>query len=539
MSNLICYGDIVYIEFDNLILIANDSYNPLLYLASRDNIARKSFKNGLFRLYPNFSYKDSQQVEKLEDQLQLLKSLNPSEELAAKQLENDIRNERRILEERENRLEDLNKKMYAEAKGQPIIYGHKVQLLHVESQCFVSLSDKLNKEGNIINLELSKEGSKKLYFKFMPKLVFNQEGQAIEYDAPVKLISCKSDTFLTKGSEVDLTKIQIGQTPDLDRNTFCNNDGDFAQILPRRKEPVYQAEKLFQTGMSLKEVPENMYLRKFISSKDDDKSHTMKTLKNGDYVRISNDKYFLHMFLQRKDSSIQKCFQCYKGDFDYNYNNIVTLFQIQEVSDVQINDDGTSNQNQYDPSKLPEGNILEPNENKRYTLRHVVSGNYLVCKDGAITLLNSKDAKGEEKITLVRRGTVSTSSNHIDRNSIFQFKFYSEEKKEERFLSIGTAISLPHVQNEMNSTYFVGFFNPQNYLNKLTRPERFIVDANTIADEQFSSFKLLKASNDEMTSIFMVESLTNHLQILYDQFSLLIKDEAVKQNTPVQEAPKD
>jgi len=517
MTSQIRFGDIVYIEFDNLILFANGIYSPTLHLISPHNIARNSFRNGLFKLYPNLSYKDTHQVEQLKDQLELLKSLHPTETFAAEQLENDIENERKLLEERENRREDLNQKMYEESKGKPILLGHKVQLFHVESQCFVSLSETFNKDGNTINLELSKKGSKKMYFTFMPKLAFNQEGQIVEYDTPIKLISYQSDTFLTKGVEIDLEKVR--SVINLEANQLCNSGDDFPRIESRRKEPIYEADRIFQTGMSLKEVPENLYIRRFISIEDDEKAEAGKAIKNGDYIRITNDKHFLTIYQSRNAENIEMFFQSFRGNFDYKYNNLYTLFQILEVDDKKANEDGFANQNS---SQLPGGHILEYEEKKRYTLKHVVSGQYLAFKTGNLTLLHPSKANGEEKLSLVLR------DNQIDRNSILQFKFYSQHSKEEGILSIGEGIYIGNPQFDTNTLYYIGFANSENYLNKSLRPERFKVKVASVVDEEFSSFKLMKVKEEEFTSILLAESLANYLQ----KFSDLLDEFLRKKNMP-------
>ena len=97
MSEPICYGDIVYIDLAGSILYSSGFYEPYLYLVSRENIAMKSFRNGLFKICPNFTYKDMGQVEQLKNQLDLLKSLDPNKKVAADKLDNDIKNERKTI----------------------------------------------------------------------------------------------------------------------------------------------------------------------------------------------------------------------------------------------------------------------------------------------------------------------------------------------------------------------------------------------------------------------------------------------------------
>ena len=64
-ENLVCYGDIVYLDLEDYILFSSGFYDPTLYAVTRKYISLQSFRNGLFQLYPNYSYKDVRQVSDL------------------------------------------------------------------------------------------------------------------------------------------------------------------------------------------------------------------------------------------------------------------------------------------------------------------------------------------------------------------------------------------------------------------------------------------------------------------------------------------
>ena len=203
MANSVCYGDIVYLDVEEFILYSNGFFDSSLYFVSKENIAAKAFSYGLFKLYPNFSYKDVSQVETLKVQLELLKSLNPDDKLAYQQLSSDLEQEKKSLNLRDDKLDLLNDKIFKESNGNPIRYGQKIQLFHLESQRFLSSSNTSNpNQPGLINIELANSGNKNLYFSFMPNLRFIQEGEIVEYNIPLKIVSLKLDIPISKGSRL-------------------------------------------------------------------------------------------------------------------------------------------------------------------------------------------------------------------------------------------------------------------------------------------------------------------------------------------------
>lgn len=75
-NNLVCYGDIVYIDIDDYMLALNGFFGSVAYGVHTKNYMLKSFRHGLFQLHPNYSYKDSGVVDDLENQLDLLNNMH-------------------------------------------------------------------------------------------------------------------------------------------------------------------------------------------------------------------------------------------------------------------------------------------------------------------------------------------------------------------------------------------------------------------------------------------------------------------------------
>jgi len=516
VSKPICYGDIIYIQCDNLFLMANGQYSPILNLNSTENIALKSFRNGLFMLYPNLTYKDITQVEQLEHQLDLLKSLNPEEVYAAQQLEEDIKNEKLILEEREAKLVALNDKMFEESKGQPIKYHQKVQLLHIESQSFVGLSNQFDKSDKSMNyLELTKEGSKNLYFEFVPKLAI-QEREIVDYDTPISLVSSKSQSGLKLGEEINKETIKTIVNPLT--NKLTNGDGEFIAVPPRRLEPIYQTDKLYVVGMSEVIGTETLKVKKYLSYHDQVKGESKKLLKNGDYIRIAANKYLLYC-VPRKDPGAV-FFQAFSNTQEYKFHNTHTVFQIIDVSDGRSNMEG--NREKFDPNILPEGHFLESQENNRFVLKNLITGEFATWQNDALVMAKITDFAKLYKVSLTISGRSEADqlNNYIDKNAVLQMKCYNETGEDLGSFQCGESIKVPNVANEVNLFLFFGFYNPDNYLNKFVRPERFKASVAKDADITNSSFKFLAVSDEELCSIQLAEGFAyeahRYVDFLFD-----------------------
>src|SRR5690606_16460169 len=122
MSKPVCYGDIIYLTLEDLILFSSGHFDPMVYLVSTQNLASKTFQNGLFQIYPNLSYKDTGRTDKLQNQLELLKTLNPDNILGITEIEKDIKTEKITNENREKKLMLLNEKILSESNGLPVAY---------------------------------------------------------------------------------------------------------------------------------------------------------------------------------------------------------------------------------------------------------------------------------------------------------------------------------------------------------------------------------------------------------------------------------
>ena len=531
MANPICYGDIIYLEFHNLILCGNGFYDDELYLISTENIAYRPFKNGHFKICPDLSYKDKDQADQLNHQLYLFETLTGDKPCTFQGLNHEIEVEKEILEKHEHKLDILNNKITNEAMGHPIKYGQKIQLLHVASQTFVSISKDFNKEDHTIkNLKLTSKGSQSLYFTFKPKLAFLQEGEIVDYDTPINFVSCETDTLVVQGSRLDLKKLRTELNPQ--HNSLTNDYEHFVDVEPRRKVPIFQAAAVYKCGAKLIEKPDSTYIHKFISFRDQEKANKKKSLKNGDYIRISNGKIYLTAYQMRDGGSL--FFQTFGSHQEYKHSPIYTMFQILEIPEQKtVHEEDALEKETFKALHLPRGHLLKYNENQRYMIKHVISGKYLAFEAEALTLVDLKVMKQKSKGTSImvkNKPKHNANEKYVDRNSIVQLKFYSHANEEQGVLNIGAGIKRPSQHSEADLDFLSGFQMTDEYLDKFLRTERYYARTSNHIANQFSCFKFIQPTEEEMCAIFFAESLANEMQRFIDFLDEFIKGKHLLQD---------
>ena len=104
---------VIYLDIENFILCSYRFFNSSLQFVSKNNASSEAFIYGLFKLYPNRSYRNVSQAERLEVQLELLNSLNLQDRNAYQQLNDDLEQEKKIIKS----LSLLNDKIFKESNG--------------------------------------------------------------------------------------------------------------------------------------------------------------------------------------------------------------------------------------------------------------------------------------------------------------------------------------------------------------------------------------------------------------------------------------
>ena len=105
-----------------------------------------------------------------------------------------------------------------------------------------------------------------------------QGEETVEYNIPLRVISQKLDTPLARGLSFDLSGVNTELNPE--SNVLLNNEANFALVPPRRKEPLSQQEEIITCGLGYRDVPENLYIRKFSPNQDQEDSQKKKAFTN-------------------------------------------------------------------------------------------------------------------------------------------------------------------------------------------------------------------------------------------------------------------
>ena len=99
---------------------------------------------------------------------------------------------KKLAEERAN-----NRAIMMRRRGEKIMYGDEVQLVHYDSEAFVSASKTCadrDKSSNLVKLEM--EGSKRVYFIIEPRYKYRSEGQFVTYGDVVTFKHFKTGYYL-------------------------------------------------------------------------------------------------------------------------------------------------------------------------------------------------------------------------------------------------------------------------------------------------------------------------------------------------------
>jgi hypothetical protein len=83
MSKSVCYGDVLFIDLDDTLLYSSGFFDANLYTIPKQNLVLRSFRQGLFKIVPDFTYREAGASDELENQLDLLRRLNPENTFGA------------------------------------------------------------------------------------------------------------------------------------------------------------------------------------------------------------------------------------------------------------------------------------------------------------------------------------------------------------------------------------------------------------------------------------------------------------------------
>jgi hypothetical protein len=152
------------------------------------------FENCVFEVVPRFKY--DMQVN-LND---ILSTYGRERESIGVYEDGDVlvENQLKALVKQEELENEENLAEYHRTAGKEVAYGQIVQLRHVKSQCFISLTVKeaAELEKDSLRLVLEKEGSEGSWFIIAPCLKMRSEGESVNLGDQVAFVSKKYNIFL-------------------------------------------------------------------------------------------------------------------------------------------------------------------------------------------------------------------------------------------------------------------------------------------------------------------------------------------------------
>ena len=115
-------------------------------------------------------------------------------------MKKDRDNFKKRLQQLERKLKDedaQNQKICITRRGEFVAYGNELQLLHVDSNCYMQAAKQCADEDNSCNkVELATHGSKSVWFKALGGFKYKQEGDRIHYNDQIVLQNIKTGLFL-------------------------------------------------------------------------------------------------------------------------------------------------------------------------------------------------------------------------------------------------------------------------------------------------------------------------------------------------------
>ena len=503
-ENPVYYGDYIYLKLfqgtsrQGYVVTANGYYSNCLWAGGQENLNIKNYRDCLFQILPNVHSASYGFVKSSITQYNLLKTLSQESENGHEFLGSLLDNEMKKQSSREDRIDLLNKKEIEESLGKPLLYGGKFMLRHVESGMYLESTSRMSSISHCLELKLSEKPSPELYFEIMACRSSKKKGDIVEYSDQIKIYSTRLSNFICAGD----VSLDSCKSLDLTKNPFLS-DKDFPHYPPRRPESRVDNGCTKLAGASLSQNDPILLVNyEHVSS---------EYLKTGEYIRITNHELgYFTIYNGMVDAKL--FFQKYEL-LDYQYNQINTIFQI-----VAATNDFTELPVEEPIETMnPSNQNYDSKEAKCYLLKHFITGKYIAEKDGSIILVESSDIfsilEGNAIAVKVQFVAKPHHQNQLMHRSVeFEIRFIRDGHPPVYF-DKGNRISIPTKNYQMNSKYYFGFDNPDEYLVKKLRPMWFGVAA---ADTIGSTLKYLPVDQAEMIYILQAESLATAFENFFD-----------------------
>lgn len=241
----------------------------------------------------------------------------------------------------------LNDKIIAGSQRKPVIFGDEVQMMHLESQFF--LSSKNNYDDNDVigfNCEMSLRYKEAMVFKILPKLRSHKLGDCIPHQSAVMLYNIKFDAYLEiKEEELESRYFHSPFTSKLPQHNFFDPDYQIYRAMFKTSPSTYFRISHFKGAAELE-----------------------RSVLTFDYVTLTHTEMKASLSADRnyKMNNVSREFaylRQYKGEEPAETFSLDSVWLIEPIDSSK----------QSVSVQLPE-NVKDFNQIPRYTLRHFTTG---------------------------------------------------------------------------------------------------------------------------------------------------------------------
>ena len=512
------YGDYIYLSFQreggkkNLVS-CDGHFSVHAWSGPFNSMFKKNYLHCLFQLHPNqHSAKDWFTVE-AERQFKVLQTLDPSNQAGKMAILPEINAEKEKEKKRLERVNLLNTKEQEEQFGKPIRVNGKFTLKHVQSGMFLEVVPKSHSLSNeLTEVVLTSTPWTDNHFELHTLTKGNETSEFIEYGTPVKIFVPKFKLYLVDDGKQYIAK----DTPQSinPENKFLNTKV-FAKHPLRRQEAQCENQSLYVVGSQFEtsnSIVFDSYDRK-----------TTPFLKTGEYLRLFSFKYYftVHWYANINKNLNKMYGQAYES-LEYKFNQSNTIFSF---SPILTQEDQLPQQEVIVPLDIEnlrkkDYSLKNSPEAKKYLLRHQVSGCFLaIDPDKNLVLVSGDDLTPESKYwweVVIFAKPLEDKSHNLFLNYDFVIAFTKGGE-----ISLLNFSEEPYptsnVQLEVNTTYFMGFFLPDDYVNKKLRPDRKkLMISSTYDENKQVKFRAELVKPHEINAFLRAESLSNSLGFFLD-----------------------
>ena len=539
-KQIIKYGDYIYVAFRQKgeewpqVLTANGFFSEEVWAGPVQNLNMRSFRNCLFQIFPTQHSAKDIFVKEFEDQVNLLKGSNNQNELIDRILGPELKEELEKEQERQPNIDKLNEKEKSETFGNPLQFGAKFMLKHVESGMFLQSSSKHHPRGtsaDFFEVSLVKVLNHDCFFELGSPLPDNPKGDDAYYKDFLHVYSPTMNNYLTYSSPKDIqAEIEIKDNPLL-------KNPEFVEFPPRRPKPNVDNHAFNIAGAAMSPKTIVNFVNYCHSNTD--------LLRTGGYLRFANQTSYFTIYQHQEESKSELFFQKFKTP-EYRYNHIKTVFQI-----IKVPEDSHSFQTQETIETIPTSKIKESRDSAAsmssvdknfYMLRHVVSGKYVALVDENIDKSPSNVQTYELKYQLVslrNAGSIPPGvyplvqfvadpyegNQNLHNTQSFWLRFKTEDSFVYMNLEDETKNTFAKNQTKAAGLARMGkvkeeesnhFFKDGGRFTEKTKPIRQHIRYGEKPDGVRGTFKCVLFSDDEINYIRETESLMNQFDSFFD-----------------------